>query len=253
MENQNELEQLYSKVLKTFEEPDNPERLEKEARIAEQERLTRIVRSNEIAGIPKRFSKVRFSDYPSDFTEKAKELCLNKNTDHILLLYGPPGRGKTSLMCSAIHERAYNGLMGVRYYPMRNLETDLRRFRNYQNEDDEKKFLEDLSTVSFLCIDEIGYCLDRREETYFLRRVLCQRYDNELPTWLATNLSPYKLKALFCDINVEDKSNEECKALFERLDKQDMFLNRIKSVIVTHPMVGESFREVNNDGRSNNQ
>lgn len=246
-----ELDEIFTRLQNSNSSKVEAEKIEKIAKLDESDKTDRIIRSNETAGVPKRFCNVRFSDYPTDFTEKAKELCLSKNTDHILLLFGNTGMGKTTLMCSAIHERAYVGLNGSKYYKMLNLEMDLRRCRNFQNEDDERKFIDELSNIPFLCIDEVGACLDRREEAYFLQRVVCQRYDNKLPTWIATNLLPSQFKALLCNVSLEGKSRQEIQDLCERLDKENAVLNRIKSVIVTHRMVGESFRGGNDNDRAN--
>jgi len=239
------LEDLKNEMCTPEAEAASKERLDK---FLEKEREDRLVRSNDIANVPKRFHTVRFSDHPEEFTEKARQLCLDKNSDRILLLFGSVGRGKTTLLCSAIHERAYEGLNGSLYYSMLNLEMDLRRCRNFAHEDDERKFINELSEIPFLCIDEVGACLDRREEAYFLRRVLCQRYDNQLPTWIATNLSPSSFKALLCNIDLEGKTQEERKEICDRLDKENVVLNRIKSVVIPLRMVGESYRSVADNG-----
>lgn len=240
------LGEIFNKIEKNLTSEEANAAQEKINKALESEKYDRLFKSNELAEVPKRFWTARFSDHPDDFTERAKKLCLNPS-DRILFLFGNVGRGKTTILCSAIHERAFEGLNGSLYYSILNLEMDLRRCRNFSTDEDEKKFIDRLSSIPFLCIDEVGTCLDPKEEAYFLRRVLCQRYDNQLPTWIATNLSPSSFKALICNVNLDGKTAEERKNICEQLDKENVVLNRIKSVVISHQMVGESFRGVAND------
>lgn len=212
-----------------------------------------VAESNSIANVPKRFWNVRFSDYPSEQTDKAKKLCLEEDSDHIFILFGSTGLGKTTTLCSAIHERAYEGLGDSYYFSMRYLEVELRVCRTYGAEKNEKDFLTELSETPFLCIDEVGTCPNRREESNFLNQIIELRYNNKLPTWLATNLSPINFKALLCDEDISGISPEERAKWSERKDKEVPILNRIKSVARISTLKGESFREVYNGDNNNKQ
>ena len=231
---------------------------EKEAEYAVKERqrlheeaLDRVRTSNETAEVPKRFWDASFSKYPSEISEKARELCLKENSDTIFILYGTTGRGKTTTLCSAIHARAYEGICGSYYFTMRNLEMMLRRCRTYGTDEDEVTFMRHMSNYPFLCLDEVGTCQNRMEEAGFLRNLISARYDNCLPTWIATNLTPIEFKAYLCGIDITGKSREELIELGENLVKNVVILNRIKSVAVEETLVGESYRGVQNDNTEN--
>lgn len=207
-----------------------------------QEGLDRVESSNDYAEIPRRFWDASFSKYPSEISERARELCLRENTDVIYILSGSTGRGKTTTLCSAIHARAYNGIDGGYYFTMRNLEMRLRKYRTYGNDEDEETFMRHLSNYPFLCLDEVGTCVNKAEEVNFLRNLISARYDNCLPTWIATNLNPLEFKAYICNVDIEGKTKEELKEISEHLDKDVVIMNRIKSVAVIETLKGESYR-----------
>lgn len=224
---------------------------EKERQRLHLEGLERVRLSNELAEIPKRFWDASFAKYPSEISNEARDLCLKKDSDTIFIMYGTTGRGKTTTLCSAIHARAYAGICGSYYFTMRDLEMRLRKCRTYGAEEDEESFMRRLSSYSFLCLDEVGTYLNKSDETNFLCNLISARYDNCLPTWIATNLTPIEFKAFLCNIDITGKSREELKELSENLVNNVVILNRIKSVAVEKTLVGESFRGVQNADRCN--
>lgn len=233
---------------------------EQEVEFAEKERqrkikegVERVEISNDIAEVPKRFWDASFSKYPSEISEEARALCLKEKSDTIFILYGTTGRGKTTTLCSAIHARAYAGICGSLYFTMRNLEMKLRKCRTYGSNEDEETFMRNLSNIQFLCLDEVGTCLNKVEEVTFLRNVISARYDNCLPTWIATNLTPIEFKAYLSGVDITDKSREELIKLSEELVNNVVILNRIKSVAVEKTLVGESYRGVHDVDSSDKQ
>ena len=250
------IDDLLAEKFKSMQEEAEKMTPEMEAKFAEEERrrlheeaLDRVNASNRNAEIPRRFWDASFSKYPSEISEKARELCLKDNTDTIFIMYGMTGRGKTTTLCSAIHARAYEGVGSSFYFTMRNLEMILRRCRAYGAEEDEVTFMRHLSEYPFLCLDEVGTCYSQSEEINFLRNLISARYDNCLPTWIATNLTPLEFKVYISGGNISElngKSREERKELSEALTKNVIILNRIKSVAVEETLVGESYRGVHN-------
>ena len=215
-----------------------------------EEGLMRVEASNKSADIPRRFWDASFSKYPSEISEKARSLCLKENSDTIFILYGTTGRGKTTTLCSAIHARAYEGIGGSYYFTIRNLEMKLRKCRTYGADEDEETFMRHLSNYPFLCLDEVGTCQNRMEEASFLRNLISARFDNCLPTWIATNLTPIEFKVYLSGMDISEtfgKSREELIELSDNLTKNVVILNRIKSVMVVAKFFGESFREAHND------
>lgn len=261
--NGNQVDELFAKQMKSMQEEVENITPEKEAKYAEEERkrkledaLDRVEASNRNAEVPKRFWDASFSKYPSEISEEARELCIKENTDTIFIMYGTTGRGKTTTLCSAIHARAFEGAGSSLYFTMRNLEMILRRCRTYGADEDEVTFMNRLSECPFLCLDEVGTCINQTEEATFLRNVISSRYDNCLPTWIATNLTPIEFKAYVSGMNIADlngKSREELKELSDSLTKNVIILNRIKSVAVEKTLVGESYRGVQNGDSSDVQ
>lgn len=251
-------EDVLGQKMKELREIANSRTPEQEAEFAEKERqrlhkegLERVDASNKLAEVPKRYWDASFTKYPSDFSDEARTLCLREDTDSILILYGTTGRGKTTTLCSAIHARAYAGICGSFYFTMRNLEMKLRKCRTYGTDEDEETFMRHLANYPFLCLDEVGTCFNQIEEANFLRNIISARYDNMLPTWIATNLTPIEFKAYLSGIDISGKSREELMRLSDDLVKNVVILNRIKSVAVEKTLVGESFRGVQNADRNN--
>lgn len=218
-----------------------PEELEAKPNVNVQAELRQ---ANEIGDIPFRFASARLSDIDADFAAKVKLFCLNPR-DKVFIVFGGVGTGKTTAMTAAMHERKLNGLDCGKYFSIRNLSTRLRTCRSFSARENEEAFIRDLSTVSFLCFDEVGTCLNRAEEREFLEVVLNNRYDNGLPTFIATNLSPSNFKFLIAGVDYTGETDEERKALIEHLDETHPTLNRIKSVVITHALTGKSHRLAN--------
>lgn len=223
----------------------------KERQRLHEEGLDRVANSNVTACVPKRYWNVKFSAYPSKVSEQARELCLKNDSDTMFILFGSTGCGKTTTLCSAIHERAYRGLGGSYYFTMRDLDAKLRLLRDFKTEDTEEAFIKQLTTVPFLCLDEIGTCPNTTEERNFLSLIISTRYDNMLPIWMATNLTQIEFKGYLCNVDFSNKTHEEQKKISEELDKTNVIMNRIKSVAIVNVLNGESFRGVQNADRNN--
>lgn len=247
------VDDLLAEKFKTMQEVAENITPEMEAKFAEEEQkrlheeaLDRVEASNRNADVPRRFWDASFSKYPSEISEKARELCLKEKSDTIFIMYGMTGRGKTTTLCSAIHARAYEGVGSSYYFTLRNLEMVLRRCRTYGTDEDEVTFMRRLSECAFLCLDEVGTCINQLEEATFLRNVISARFDNCLPTWIATNLTPIEFKAYLSGVDIKGKSREELVKLSEDLVNNVVILNRIKSVAVEETLVGESYRSAAN-------
>lgn len=199
-----------------------------------------MIQANIIANIPQRFAESTFNDIEKELADKVKPFCLNPKTDNVFILFGNVGRGKTTTMSAALHERKIHGMDCGLYYSIHMLSPTLRTCRSYSARENEEAFLIRLSTVSFLCLDEVGTCFNKTEEREFLTTILSARFDNCLPTMIATNLSPYEFKYLIAGVTPD--GTEDQKSLCARLDVENPVLNRIKSVAITHKLMGESFR-----------
>lgn len=200
-----------------------------------------LQQANIIGNIPFRFAESRLSDVEESLAIKVRTYCLDPK-DKVFIIFGGVGTGKTTAMTAAMHERKLNGLDCGKYFSIRNLSTKIRTCRSFTAKENEEMFITDLSTCRFLCLDEIGTCHNRAEEREFLETVLNNRYDNGLPTFIATNLSSNNFKFLIAGVDYAKETKEKQAELCAILDKNHATLNRLKSVAIVHKLLGESFR-----------
>jgi len=107
-----------------------------------------------------------------------------------LLLFGECGLGKTFLASMVVRE--CNGHY-VRAYELKDEFEDAKSFRS---EISRKDVFKKYATCPLLVIDEIGRS-SSKEEQEFLFHILNDRYENELPTVLVTNMTWSSLKEYF--------------------------------------------------------
>lgn len=212
-----------------------PETLEEESEIGDFKEV------NLVSHIPERFKDSTFNDVDSELAEKLKDFAL-KDSDRIFLLFGESGLGKSTSLSAAIHERSLKNLGAGLYFSIRFLMPVLRSCRSFSSQENELQFYNRICTVPFLCLDEVGTCPVTSEEREFLSTVFATRYDNMLPTFAATNLSPLDFKGLITGVDVNISDSVLRKELSQKMDKEYAILNRIKSVAITHTLTGESYR-----------
>ncbi len=208
----------------------------------ERKQMQRVIDGvNESANIPRRFWNVSVSDY--DFGFDVAEFATKPNNDNVCLIVGNVGQGKTTMLCAAIHERAVKGLVAGYYMSDMTLDIRLRSLRSFSSKETEFDFFSRMGNVPFLCIDEVGTSGNIDEERNFLRKLLALRFDNMLPTMIATNLTNTQFKKFMLGINdltdmTKDELNEKCK--------NDSLMDRLFSVVVPVTRAGDtSYRKVN--------
>lgn len=201
-----------------------------------------LKQANVIANIPARFATTTFKNLNQSFIPQVKSFSLQPVSDKVLLLFGKVGLGKTSAMAAAIHERRLNGLDCGYYFSIRFLMAKLRTSRSFSAKENEEQLYNFFSTVSFLCLDEIGTSPNVAEEREFLNTVISARFDNMLPTFIATNLTPFEFKCLIAGLDAKTMTLDEQRKRNEMLDKENAVLNRIKSVSIPVVLTGESLR-----------
>lgn len=182
--------------------------------------------ANKETDIPLRFLDARFCDYPSDTASSLQELCV-KDNDTVCLLCGPVGTGKSRYLVCALHERAIKGLPLGAYLSAKMLCPKIRASMSFSAKTNVEELYKYYSTVPFLCYDEAGKAEDWGQEWNFLNVVLSARYDNNLPTWIATNLDA---KTFGEFIRGENNKGEDV-------------YDRIKSVLVCLKILGQSYRQ----------
>lgn len=196
-------------------------------RAEENEKASRriVSESNERAHIPSRFKDTLFSGLDCKYTEEFRHFSVEENNDKILLVAGPCGTGKTSVLCASLHERALSGLPCGLYMSDRLLTQNIRTSRSFAAKESETAFYERLGSVSFLCLDEVGTSEDLELERHFLRTIIAIRYDNILPTVLSTN---YNFKAF--------------KEFLSDGGNNDPIMDRLNTIVIPRVLGGESRR-----------
>lgn len=204
--------------------------------------ISELKQANVISNVPSRFSLTTFKDLKQGFIPQVKSFCLQSVSDKVFLLFGKVGLGKTSAMIAAIHERRLNGLDSGYYFSNRFLMPKLRTSRSFSAKENEEQLYQKFSTVSFLCLDEVGSVPNIAEEREFLNTVISARFDNMLPTFISTNLTPFEFKCLIAGIDAKSMPPDEQRKRNAELDKENAILNRLKSVSIPVVLTGESFR-----------
>lgn len=203
-----------------------------ERRLAEEEAKERrrtLEKANELADIPLRFRNASAEGCTNGkLAAEVKEFALRKENDKVLVITGPVGTGKTTLLCAAVHERALGRMSCGLYMSDRVLSQMIQATKSFTAKESEFEFYKRIAEVPFLCIDEVGASEDSDLETRFLRTILALRYDNMLPTMIATNLT----MPLF-------------KKFIAQGGEEDSVLDRLYSIIIPRVLGGESRRARN--------
>lgn len=199
--------------------------------------------SNNAAHIPQRFEKCTFEDYQTEITDLVKIFCTEKESDKLLIIEGPTGTGKTTLACSAVHERALKGLASGTYFSMRTFMPTIRTSRSFSAKESELMLYERLSKTPFLVLDEVGTAGNIPEESAFLKTIIAARYDNYVPTLITTNLGTSNLKGLILGVTPDDfPSSSEFQTFIRSYAPGDPIINRIGAIGKVVSLLGESKR-----------
>lgn len=209
--------------------------------VSDDEVYTILKAANISGNIPLRYSNCRLSDYKYSFANDLWDFIKNPR-DRVLLLSSSVGCGKTTILSAIMHERAILGLSAGLYFNDLTLSSMLRTCRSFSAKESEYDLIQRLATVDFLAIDEFGVDKNLDEESEFISTVLRLRYDNNLPTAIATNLTIARFKISICGISTQDKSVEELKELMPKLEANHPTLNRLISILTPIYIRGTSNR-----------
>lgn len=180
---------------------------------------------NSKANIPFRFWNTSLSDFQTKYTDEIREFSVASDNDKVFILFGGTGVGKTTLMIGAMHERAVNGLNCGIYLSARIIPAVIRSSKNFNAAESEADFYKRITTVPFLCLDEVGTSDDVALEADFLRIVIALRYDNCLRMMISTNMSWESFR------NFVSKENPK-----------DPILDRLKAISIRRGLSGDSYR-----------
>lgn len=139
-----------------------------------------------------------------------------------IVFIGEPGTGKTGIASGLLRLSLINGYRGL-FYDAQKLLEDL-----YSSLADKTttKFINTLSSVTFLLIDELGYLTLTNEQCNAFFKLMSMRYENKKSTIITTNLDYPKWYDLF-----------KSKSLV------DAMLDRLKHHCITIRINGPSLRD----------
>lgn len=159
------------------------------------------------ASVPPRYAAYTLAGFPARDDPAKREAVAaitslyktgaigNKNG---LLLYGPPGVGKTGMLSPLItaNLKAGHTVLWVQYNEL------MRQMRDFQSGLVGERE-EHCKTVAYLMIDDLGDPLANHTATDWSRdvlfRIINHRRDNDLPMLITTNLTPAQIAAQFGD------------------------------------------------------
>jgi DNA replication protein DnaC len=175
----------------------------------ERQRRARLLEHyrSEASGVGMKFWDMELPDFIADTPEKKSALEAVKKfvaepENRIMLLCGSYGTGKTMLESLCVRE------LGGCYITAFRLCTEFASGSDFKSRRSKLQVLDFYSRLPFLAVDE----LEDAGDVLALRNIVMERYENGLPTALATNLT--KLEAVkFLGAKMFDRLNEVCTSL----------------------------------------
>ncbi|WP_022847494.1 MULTISPECIES: ATP-binding protein [unclassified Desulfurobacterium] len=146
------------------------------------------------SGIPSRYKKCKFSNFKPEtiYQKRALRLCkeffkLYPFVDKGLVLYGPPGVGKTHLAVALLKNiLIYKGLRG-KFVDFRNLLIDIKT--TFDTKESSQELLHRVMEAPLLILDDVGAERTTDWAKDILSTIINYRYTKNLPTIITTNLS----------------------------------------------------------------
>ncbi|WP_457567328.1 ATP-binding protein [Desulfurobacterium sp.] len=146
------------------------------------------------SGIPDRYKRCKFSNFkPETVTQKrALKVCkdffkLYPFVDEGIVLYGPPGVGKTHLAVALLKNvLTYKGLRG-KFIDFRNLLIDIKT--TFDTKESSQELLHKVMEIPLLVLDDVGAERTTDWAKDILSTIINYRYTRNLPTIITTNLS----------------------------------------------------------------
>ena len=158
-------------------------------------------------GFSKRYIDKSFDNYDADTPEKksalskCKRLCdaiITEESSDNLILVGGVGTGKTHL-ANAMVKFLYDNDKYARRVNLIDMVRSLKATWNKDNEMTEEELIDIFTTLDLLIIDEVGIQFNSDTEKLFIFDVINGRYENCLPTVIASNEDIEDVKKIIGD------------------------------------------------------
>ncbi len=156
------------------------------------------LRRCESVGIPKRFQDYSLDGFrcDSEAQSAAVGLCREWVSGAVtnLMIFGPPGTGKTHLLCAALRE-AVIAKHTARFVT----EDDMFRavketYDGKRSAMTESQILAYFGDIDYLAIDDMGRSRWSADESSILMKIINRRYNNRKSTAISTNLTPHNVE-----------------------------------------------------------
>jgi len=161
-------------------------------KLHQENEVKRIQREIQSAGLKGNLSFYTFANFKADKYEKQLDLISkvlkNQNQRKGLFLYGPPGSGKTHLVCAITNKIITENLGSVKFIQTIDLLLEIKRAFNSQ-EITELDIIEKYTSATYLVLDDIG--VEKRSDWTFtvFYKIINDRYISNLPTIITSNCS----------------------------------------------------------------
>ena len=204
---------ILGRQLKSYCPKCSEERAAEEAkRSAESAAILKQYRISEklgAAAIPLRFKHKSLSDYiaETDRQKHALSVCReyaenfseHYRSGRCVMLMGLPGTGKTHLACGVANHLIREAGRTAVYRTVGGMLIEIKSSYDRSYDHSERQVMEGLTTPDLLVLDEIGATKPTEFELATLFSVINSRYEQQLPTMIASNLPPRELAGAIGD------------------------------------------------------
>lgn len=158
------------------------------------------------------------------------------------LFYGPPGVGKTHLLCSVVRELTLHKGIACKYVDFFHLSDRIRSCLGDRNEVKPADILEPLVEVPILAIDELGKGMCTPFEIHIIDQLITRRYNATRPVLVTTNYWPERMMSQAEALNVQPgrKLKKIGESLEERTDER--IVSRLYEMCDMIEVKGQDYR-----------
>ncbi len=158
------------------------------------------------------------------------------------LLVGPPGVGKTHILCSVVRELTLDLGIACKYVDFFHLSERIRSCLGDRNDKKPEDILEPLVEVPILAIDELGKGMCTPFEIHIIDQLITRRYNANRRVLITTNYWPAEMMSQAEDLNVQPgrKLKKIGESLEERTDER--IVSRLYEMCELIEVKGQDYR-----------